>query len=198
MPDAIAPSSPNSTDVNEASVTNLSLVQQVELEHGGHPYEPAVDETAGPAEAGDGTVQDSTSTALDVAQTVQVGEQPQNQEDILPSPNPNADSESSAKSCPGRRKRTSDYSTPEPQPEKPRKRSTADQVQEELLARATQSIDDTVTIDNITFVHERLALLRPEGAHADDTSRKEPQQQDTDRRQGLKKLWDCIGFHEKA
>jgi hypothetical protein len=193
LPDVSAPRSPNSTDVNQGSATNLGLVQQVELEAGGHPYEPAVDETADPAEAGDGTAQDSTSTALNVVQTVQVGEQPLTQEDVLSPPNRNADSESS----PTSRKRTSDSSTPEPQPEKPRKRSTADQVQKELLAKATQSIDDTVTIDNIMFVHERLALLRSAGGHADDTSQKEPQQKDTDHRQGLKKLWDCISFHER-
>jgi hypothetical protein len=117
----------------EGSVANLSLVQHAGLEHGSHPYEPVTDETAQPAEADD-IVPDSTSTAIDVARTVE-GEQPLIREDVLPSPCPNADSETSTISCTERRKRKS--LTPDLQLEKRQKKPTADEVQEELLARAT-------------------------------------------------------------
>ena len=107
-------------------------------------------ETAGPAEAGD-AVQDSTKTALDIAQMAHVEEPPQTREGVSLPSSPDADSESSAKSRPLRRKRTSDPSTPEPEPERPKKRSTADRVQEQLLAKANQLIDAIVTVDDILF-----------------------------------------------
>jgi hypothetical protein len=69
-------------------------------------------------------------------------------------------------------------------------------MQEELLVRATQSIGDIVTVDNIIFIHERLALLRDssslQGKQIDYTQGNAGHQQD------LKRLWGCIGFHEKA
>jgi len=50
LPDASAPGPPNSTDTNEGSVANPSLVQEDGLEYDGHPYEPVIEETAVPAE----------------------------------------------------------------------------------------------------------------------------------------------------
>ena len=136
-------------------------------------------ETAGPAEAGDDAVQDSTKTALGVAQAVHVEEPPQTREGVSLSSSPDADSESSAKSRPLRRKRTSVPSIPEPEPEKPKKRSTADRVQEELLAKTNQLIDAIVTVDDIIFARERFALVRDSIAtredRADDTDHHEPQ-----------------------
>ena len=197
------PEYPNSTDTGKGSVANPSLVQEGGLEHDVHPHEHVVEEAAVPAEAGDGAVQHSTNTPLDVAQAVHVKGLPQTPEDILSPSNPNADSQPSAKSHPPRRrKRMPDPSYPEPEPERPKKRSSADQVQEELLAKANQLMDASVTVHDIIFVLERFALLRnstaTRGHHADHTDQDEPQQQDPDRRLGLKKWWDGLDVHEKG
>jgi hypothetical protein len=91
--------------------------------------------------------QDSISAALDAAQAAYIEELPQTQEDVSSPSSPTAGSESYANSRPLRRKRTSDPSTPEPEPDKSKKRTTADRVQEELLAKANQLIDAVVTVD---------------------------------------------------
>jgi len=202
-PDASVPGTPNSTDTDEGSVANPSLVQEGGVEHDVHPHEPVMEETAVPAEAGDGAVQHSTNRSLDVAQAVHAEEPPQTPEDVSSPSSPNADSQPSAKSHPPRRrKRMPDPSTPEPEPEKPKKRSSADQVQEELLAKANQLMDAPVTVHDIIFVLERFALQRDSiatrGDHADHTDQDEPQQHDPGRRPGLKKWWDGLGVHEKG
>ncbi|OBT82760.1 hypothetical protein VE02_09920 [Pseudogymnoascus sp. 03VT05] len=187
LPDASVPRTPNSTDTNEGSVANPSLVQEDGLEHDGHPHEHVIEETAVSAEAGDGAVQHSTNTALDVTQAVHAEEPPQTREVVSSPSSPNADSQTSAKSRPPRRKRTS---TPESELEQPKKRSTADQDQLELLAKANQLMDASVIIHDIIFVLERFALQRgyiaTRGDHGDYTDRDEPQQQDSDRQPGLK------------
>ncbi|KFY97780.1 hypothetical protein V500_01919 [Pseudogymnoascus sp. VKM F-4518 (FW-2643)] len=185
-PDASVPGTPNSTDSNEGG-----------LEHDGRPHETVMEGTAVAAETGDGAVQHSTNTSLDAAQTP---------EDVSSPPSPNADSQPSAKSHPTRgQKRMPDPSTPKRKPKRPKKRSTADQVdrvQEELLAKANQLMDDSVTVHDIIFVFERFALQRDffatRGDHADHTQQDEPQQQDPNRQPGLKKWWDGLGAHKNG
>jgi hypothetical protein len=202
LPDALAPGTPDSTDANEGSAANPSLVQEDGLEHDSHPHEPVTSEMASLAEADDGAAQDSISATLDVAQAAHTEELPRTHEDVSSPSSHTIGFKSSAKSRPLRRKRTLESSTPEPNPEKCRKRSTADRVQEELLAKANQLIDALVTVDDIIFALERFALVRDSVAvredHAGDIDQHEPQQQDPDGRPGLKKWWDGLGVHEKG
>jgi hypothetical protein len=201
-PDAFVPGTPNSTDINEGSVANPSLVQEGGLEHDGHPHELVTEETAALAKAGDGAVQHSTNTALDLAQAVHAEEPLQTREDVSSPSSSNADYQPSTKSRPPRRKRMPDPSTPEPESERPKKRTTADQVQEELLEKANQLMDDSLTVHDIIFILDRFALQRDSiatrGDHADHTDQDEPQQQDPDRLPGLKKWWDGLGVHENG
>ncbi|OBT39822.1 hypothetical protein VE00_10108 [Pseudogymnoascus sp. WSF 3629] len=164
--DASVPGTPNPMDTNEGSVANPSLVEEGGLEHDGYLHEPVIEETAVPAEAGDGAVQHSTNTALDT------------REDVSSPSSPSADSQPSAKSRPPRRKRMLDPSTPEPEPEKPKKRTMADRDQEELLAKANQLMGASVTVHDIIFVLERFSLQRDYIAtgcdHVDHTDQDEP------------------------
>jgi hypothetical protein len=63
-------------------------------------------------------------------------------------------------------------------------------------------IDAIVTVGDIIFTRERFALVRDSiatrGDHADDTDQHEPEQEDLDRRLGLKKWWGSLGVHEKG
>ena len=200
-PDSSVPGTPNSTDTNEGLLANPSLVQEGGLEHDVHPHVPVLEETAIPAEAGDGAVQHSTNTSLDVAQAVYAEEPPQTREDVSSPSSSNADSHPTAKSHPPHgQKRKPDPSTPGSK--RPKKKSAADQVQEELLAKASKLMDDSLTVHDIIFVLERFALHRDSiatsGDHADHTDQDEPQQHDPDRRPGLKKWWDGLDVHKKG
>ncbi|KFY65661.1 hypothetical protein V496_02430 [Pseudogymnoascus sp. VKM F-4515 (FW-2607)] len=81
-PDSSVPGTPNPTDTNEGSLASPSLVQEGGMEHDVHPHVPVLEETANPAEAGDGAVQHSTNTPLDVAQAVYAKEPPQTREEV--------------------------------------------------------------------------------------------------------------------
>ncbi|ELR09837.1 hypothetical protein GMDG_04320 [Pseudogymnoascus destructans 20631-21] len=204
-PDASVPGTPNSTDANEGSVANPSHVQEGGLGHDGRLHETVMEETAVTAETGDGVVQHPTDTDLDVAQEIHAEEPPRTREDVSSPPNPNADFQPSAKSHHTRgQKRMPDPSTPKRKPKRLKKRSTADQVdqeQEELLAKANKLMDDSVTVHDIIFVLERFALQRDSIAtrdHADHTDQDEPQQQDPNRQPGLKKWWDGLGAHKNG
>ncbi|KFY32041.1 hypothetical protein V493_00579 [Pseudogymnoascus sp. VKM F-4281 (FW-2241)] len=204
--DASVPGTPNSTDANEGSVANPSHVQEGGLGHDGRLHETVMEETAVAAETGDGVVQHPTDTDLDVAQEVHAEEPPRTREDVSSPPSPNADFQHSAKSHHTRgQKRMPDPSTPKRKPKRLKKRSTADQVdqeQEELLAKANKLMDDSVTVHDIIFVLERFALQRDSiatrGDHADHTDQDELQQQEPNRQPGLKKWWDGLGAHKNG
>ncbi|KAL5350931.1 hypothetical protein ACLOAV_004504 [Pseudogymnoascus australis] len=181
-PDSSVPGTPNSTGINEGSLANPSLVQEGGLEHDIHPHVPVLEETAIPAEAGDGAVQHSTNTSLDVAQAVYAEEPLQTREDVSSPLNSNADSHPTAKShSPHGQKRKPDPST-----------SGSKRPKENKL------MDDSVTVHDIIFVLERFALHRDSiatrGDHADHIDQDELQQHDPDRRPGLK-MWDA--FNER-
>ncbi|KAL5344409.1 hypothetical protein ACLOAV_010669 [Pseudogymnoascus australis] len=200
-PDSSVPGTPNSTDTNEGSLANPSLIQEGGLEHDIHPHVPVLEETAIPAEAGDGAVQHSTNTSLNVAQVVYAEEPPQTREDVSSPSNSNADSHPTAKShSPHGQKRKPDPSTSGSK--RPKKKSAADQVQEKLLAKASKLMDDSVTVHDIIFVLERFALHRDSiatrGDHADHIDQDELQQHDPDRRPGLKMWWDGLDVHKKG
>ncbi|OBT74055.1 hypothetical protein VF21_07830 [Pseudogymnoascus sp. 05NY08] len=187
--DVSVPRTPNSTDTNEGSVADSSHVQEGGLEHDGRLHE---------------TVAAETGDELDVAQEVHA-EEPLQTPDVSSPPSPNADSQPSAKSHHTRgQKRLPDPSTPNRKPKRLKKRSTldqVDQVQEELLAKANELMDDSVTLHNIIFVLERFALQRDYFAtrgDADHRDQDELQQQGPNRRLGLKKWWDGLGAHKNG
>ncbi|KFZ20229.1 hypothetical protein V501_00263 [Pseudogymnoascus sp. VKM F-4519 (FW-2642)] len=197
-PDVSVPRTPNSTDTNEGSVANSSHVQEGGLEHDGRLHETVA------AETGDGVAQHPTNTDLDVAQEVHA-EEPLRTPDFSSTPSPNADSQPSAKSHHTRgQKRLPDPSTPNRKPKRLKKRSTSDQVeqvQEELLAKANELMDGSVTLHDIIFVLERFALQRDYFAtrgDADHRDQDEPQQQGPNRQLGLKKWWDGLGAHKNG
>ncbi|KFY78642.1 hypothetical protein V499_02245 [Pseudogymnoascus sp. VKM F-103] len=204
-PDVSVPVTLNSTDTNEVSVANPCHVQEGGLEHDGRLHETVMEETDVAAEIGDGVVQHPTNTDLNVAEEVHAEEPPRTPEYVSSPPSPNADSQPSARSHHTRgRKRMPDPSTPKRNPKRPKKRSTSDRVdavQEELLAKANQLMDDSVTVHDIIFVFERFALQRDYIAtrgDADHRDQDEPQQQDPNRHLGLKKWWDGLGAHKNG
>ncbi len=210
-PDASVPRTLNFTDSNDGSVANPSLVQEGGLEmmsiHTSLSWRRRLSQKR--------QVTTPSSTRPTHASTSLRRSTPKSRLRLgkmfsLPL-SPNADSQPSAKSPPPRRRKRKPNPSPpepesepesEPEPERPKKRSTADQLQEELLAKASKLMDDSVTVHDIMFVLERFALrgdfIATRGDHADHTDHDEPQQQDPDRRLGLKKWWNGLGVHKNG
>lgn len=142
----------------------------------------------GPGATCDNTVQRPSRTTLDIVQIVS-GQRAQS-----PNASPKCPVESQTKQW----KRKTDLPVLELQPAKRQHKSILGAMQEELLARAIQSIDHIVTLDNIIFIQERLILLRDAsfalGNHDNITSKYKAQQQDMCCLRGLERSWSFIGF----
>lgn len=154
-------------------------------------------QTTAPAEAVDGAIQGSVN-AGNIAQMVPSEECPRSLEDISSPSSPGASSQLSTRSQPRGRKRTA-ATTPQPESEKRKKKSTGDREQDELLANAKQLMDDSLTVQDISFVLDQFARERDniasKSGNADDTDQYEPQQQDL----GCRQRWlDGLGVHKKG
>ena len=130
------------------------------------------------------------------AQTAEVEKQAHIQGDVLPPQSSKLRIESDTKSTLQRKKRKQNISNCEGEPAKRPRGLTADEVQVELLAKVTRAIKGIVTVDNVMFVWEQLALLRArdtsDGDHIEGTGQYQ-MPPPLCKRQHLERLWRSVG-----
>jgi hypothetical protein len=180
----------------------IRYIQQAGLDHGDdlaeHRHRPTMEmsKTAKLEQKCEGSSQIPARIPPIFAQTAEVEKQAHIQEDVLPPQSSNPRTESDTKSTPKRKKRKQNISNCERAPAKRQRGPTAYEIQAELLAKVTRTIKDIVTVDNIIFVWEQLALLQArdtsDGEHIEGLSRYQ-MPPSLCKRQHLERLWHNVG-----
>jgi hypothetical protein len=198
--------------LNEDPVVTRDITQLAGSEHGDDQAggrQPVVDigGEAGLEGACDNADQDPTTATFDIVRMAENDEGRQTRQDAAPapspspnpSPSPELESPPKPRTKQGKRKPTPH--TPEPEPTKRQRTAKSDEIQLQLLEKATRMIKDIVTLDNITFVWERLALLRNSADSQGDVTQDQshvPPLLHLCRRQHLERLWICVGVNQKT
>lgn len=177
-------------------------MEQAGLDHGDdlaeHQHRPTMEivKIAKLEQTCEGSSQIPASILPNFAQTAEIEKQAHIQGDVLPPQSSNPRTESDTKPAPQRKKQKQNISTCEREPAKRLRGLTADEVQVELLAKVTRTIKDIVTVDNIMFVWEQLALLRArdtsDGDHIEGPSQYQ-MPPPLCKRQHLERLWRNVG-----